>query len=215
MTSTRDERPKSTEQDGQQPVPEAFRPSLEGIVRAFASGDYDSKQAVPNVEPIRSIVAQQAREFVEDFGETLVELPEQAWVLSSSTDERGSQEILVDLWTAESGSSDCVGRSRARHPGRVPNRGDGAVRSVTLRRIVIGFLRDSLPRGKVVFVADGTERNRMSQGKTGAKRRAVMIFLPSRQAAVGCCVWAPVKGSSAWAGVCRELRRAGESPSLV
>ena len=90
-------------------MPEAFRPSLEGIVRAFTSGDYDLKQAGPNVEPIRSIVAQQAREFVEDFGETLVELPEQAWGSSVARPMRGDYwEILVDLWTAESGSSDLV-----------------------------------------------------------------------------------------------------------
>lgn len=95
------------DEESQIPVPEAFRPLIRDIVRALAAGNYELAGGVTNADvTIRD--AKQAREYVADYGETLVELPDAAWSTSVCRWMRTHWDVLVDLWTSESGGSDLV-----------------------------------------------------------------------------------------------------------
>ena len=61
------------------PVGDAWRPTLEEVVKALAEGDYELSQRPPCVLPVSAKVAEQMRAYVADFGEELIELPKDAW----------------------------------------------------------------------------------------------------------------------------------------
>jgi hypothetical protein len=90
------------------PAATAWRPTLKEIIRAFASGDFALERGVPAVAPVTSEVAQQISNYVKEYGETLVELPEDSWDASISQWMQSHSEVLVDPWTEESGRSDLV-----------------------------------------------------------------------------------------------------------
>lgn len=91
----------------QVPVPEAFRPVIRDIVRALAAGNYELTGGAPNAD-VRIRNATLARECVADYGETLLELPDETWSTSVCRWMGSHWDVLVDLWTVESGASDLV-----------------------------------------------------------------------------------------------------------
>ena|SRR6187399_239658 len=94
--------------EGQQPIPQAWREPLREVVRAFAEGDYGLSRGVAGVDPVPASKAKQFGEYVVDYGETLVELPEETWATSVMQWIGPHWEFWVDLWTAEEGRSDMV-----------------------------------------------------------------------------------------------------------
>jgi hypothetical protein len=90
------------------PVATAWRPAFTEVVRAFAEGDFQLSRGVPSVAPIQPDVAAQIQAYVRDYGESLIELPEEAWSTSISHWMWDYWEVVVDLWTAESGRSDMI-----------------------------------------------------------------------------------------------------------
>jgi hypothetical protein len=90
------------------PVADVWRPVIQSIVMALVEGDYELARGIPFVEPPLSVVAEHAQQYVADFGETLAELPEESWKTSQSQWMAGYWQVLVDLWTVESGDSDLV-----------------------------------------------------------------------------------------------------------
>ncbi len=94
--------------DMQRPVPLIWRPVLRQIVDAIRLGDPRSAAEVPRVAPIPEAVADQIVEYVADYGETLVELPEDSWTTSIAVWTNDRWEVLVDLWTEGEGRSDLV-----------------------------------------------------------------------------------------------------------
>lgn len=92
--------------EAEHPVPSRWRPTLREIARRLASFDY-SLEGIPSVE-CADDAAEQIEELVADYGETLVELPEETWETSVSTWTGFHWDVLVDLWTVESGASDMV-----------------------------------------------------------------------------------------------------------
>ena len=101
----------------QRPVPTVWRYTLEQIVRAFAKGDYELRDSIPLVKPIAAKVALRMRGYVQDYPATLVDLPQQAWESSVSQWMDGYWDVLVDLWTAESGPSDLALSARVYEDG--------------------------------------------------------------------------------------------------
>jgi hypothetical protein len=99
------------------PVPTSWRPTLGEIVRAFAGGDFELTQGISTVDRVAPAVAQQAKAYVKEYGESLVDLPEETWTSSVSQWMDGYWDVLVDLWTAESGASDLVLSVRVRESG--------------------------------------------------------------------------------------------------
>ena len=98
-----------SEQDDAQPVPQAWRPTLKAIVAALASGDFELSSSVEGVEQPSAATAAQIRDYLADYGGTLDELPDASWQTSlwQRTSPR-SGNLVVDLWTVESGRSDMV-----------------------------------------------------------------------------------------------------------
>jgi hypothetical protein len=81
---------------------------LREVVSALAEGDYALRRGISSIVQVSARVADQIRAYLADFGETLVELPDETWRTSVSQWMGTYWEVLVDLWTAESGPSDLV-----------------------------------------------------------------------------------------------------------
>ena len=96
------------DEDEQQPVPTAWRPAFRDIVNAFVQHDYRLSEGVGNVLPISAKTAKQIREYIEDYGETLVALPDKTWASSVCIWMGKKWEVLIDLWTKGEGRSDLV-----------------------------------------------------------------------------------------------------------
>jgi len=90
------------------PVPSAWRETFRDIARALAAGDFNLAHVSPSAPPVSSTRAEQMRSYVTDYGETLDDLPDESWGRSVSQGMGAHWDVLVDLWTVESGASDLV-----------------------------------------------------------------------------------------------------------
>ncbi|MEM7244426.1 MAG: hypothetical protein AAF533_03740 [Acidobacteriota bacterium] len=100
--------PVLKDDENERPIPGAWRPTFQAIVAAFVKGDYEMSVGVPGVEPLSPEKAQHVRDSIADYGETLVDLPDDTWK-SSVTLWMGSHwDVLIDLWTESEGRSDLV-----------------------------------------------------------------------------------------------------------
>lgn len=106
--------PKDPDRPGR--IVEVLRAPLRGIVEAWVSGDYVLSAGVPMVDPPDAETARQVREYIEDYGEQLEALPDEAWPTSRSVWEGDHWSLYVDLWT-NSGRSDMVLATKAREEG--------------------------------------------------------------------------------------------------
>ena len=90
----------------QRSVPAQWRPTLKKIVDCFVRGDY-ALAGIEGVKPLAKADAERIQRYVLGYGETLVELSDETWK-SSVVQWTGGEDwdVLVDLWTAESGRSD-------------------------------------------------------------------------------------------------------------
>jgi hypothetical protein len=100
--------PALNDPDKEHPIPHAWRPMLSAAVECFVDGDYGLARGVEGVEPVTAATAEQIRDYLTDYGSTLVDLPDDAWQTSVAQWMGTHWEILVDLWTAEEGRSDLV-----------------------------------------------------------------------------------------------------------
>src|SRR5918997_2925253 len=98
--------PAVKDPDAAHPIAGAWRPMLREVVRRFVEGDYHLAQGVPGVEPVSTATAEQVRDYLADYGATLVELPGDTWQTSVAQWMGSHWDILVDLGTAEEGRSD-------------------------------------------------------------------------------------------------------------
>ena len=98
--------PALKDDTAQHPVASIWRPTLSEIVKALVAGYYALGQRPASVAPVRAEVADQIKAYIADYGETVVDLPEDSWSTSVSQWMGTHWEVLVDLWTAESGDSD-------------------------------------------------------------------------------------------------------------
>ncbi len=88
------------------PIAEVWRPTIRQIVKALAEGDYEIARGIKWVTPPNTKRVKQMRSYVADFGETLTELSDETWDSSVSQWMETHWDVLVDLWTVESGRSD-------------------------------------------------------------------------------------------------------------
>lgn len=97
------------DENSQRPVASAWRPTLRSIVKAFALKDYaliGSK--IQCVDPVPDPKARRIEKYIAIYGESLAELPDDTWQSSVSQWMGTHWEVLVDLFTEESGESDLV-----------------------------------------------------------------------------------------------------------
>jgi hypothetical protein len=83
-------------------------PSVPQNRGAFVQRDYRLSAGVPGVEPVTNETAAHIEKYIEDYGETLVELPEETWDSSVCIWQGKGWDALVDLWTRAEGRSDLV-----------------------------------------------------------------------------------------------------------
>ena len=90
------------------PIPTAWRETLSAIVEAFATGDYGLEKGVANVAPVSAEIASRIHKYLQDYGATLIALPDATWGSSVCIWYGDHWDALVDLWTQEEGQSDLV-----------------------------------------------------------------------------------------------------------
>ncbi|HJQ24166.1 MAG TPA: hypothetical protein VKA60_09650 [Blastocatellia bacterium] len=99
------------DEENERPIPSAWRPIFREVVKAFAHHDYHVSAGVPGVAPISDETASQVAEYIQDYGATLIELPEETWDSSVCMWMGNTWDALIDLWTLEEGRSDLVLRA--------------------------------------------------------------------------------------------------------
>lgn len=90
------------------PVPHVWRPIFSAIVKSFVKKDYKLAYRINHVKPVSLNTANQIREYIEDYGEELIELPEEAWDTSVYIYCGDYWSVLIDLYTKTEGQSDLV-----------------------------------------------------------------------------------------------------------
>ena len=95
-------------EENELPIPHIWRPIFKEIINAFVKGDYNLSSEIKNVNPISNETAEQIKEYVEDYGEELVELPNETWNSSVYIYYGDYWNVLIDLYTKEEGLSDLV-----------------------------------------------------------------------------------------------------------
>lgn len=98
----------SKDEDAQQSIPVAWRSTLTAIVDALVEADFSLRRGIAGVSPVAASTIEQMSGYVTHYGETLAPLTAETWRTSVAMWMRGHWEILVDLQTVESGSSDLV-----------------------------------------------------------------------------------------------------------
>jgi len=101
-------RPPIKDVDAAHPVASAWRPVLEDAITAFARGDFSVARGSGAVAPISAATAARITNNLAKHGETLTELPAEAWKTSVAQWMETHWDVLIDLWTVESGASDLV-----------------------------------------------------------------------------------------------------------
>ena len=99
---------QSPSDEAQRPIPPAWRHTFREIVSALVAADYRLEAQIAGVEPVSIETATQIRDYLRDYGATLVELPEATWESSVCIWTGSHWDVIVDLWTQEEGRSDLV-----------------------------------------------------------------------------------------------------------
>ncbi len=94
--------------DEEHPIAVAWRHTLQEIVHALVEGDYGLSRGIASVAPVDEATAEQIRGYVSQYGETLIELPDETWSTSVAQWMGTHWDALVDLWTRQSGRSDMI-----------------------------------------------------------------------------------------------------------
>lgn len=84
--------------DAQRPVPERWRPVLREIAEAIRLGDPALASRLPSVAEVPTDTAAHIRDYVADYGEALIPLPEESWDSSVALWQGSFWEVLVDLY---------------------------------------------------------------------------------------------------------------------
>lgn len=90
------------------PVPTVWRSVFHEIVKSFVEEDYTLSSGISGVGSIPYETSNQIKEYIQDYGETLINLPEQSWDSSICIWLGSKWDVLVDLWTEAEGRSDMV-----------------------------------------------------------------------------------------------------------
>lgn len=103
--------------ENQRPLPAVWRPVFQAVVTALVSGDYRLSTPIPGLRPLSAETAEAIRDYIQEYGETLIALPEATWDSSICLWMGDYWDVLVDLWTLGEGRSDLVLQARVRESG--------------------------------------------------------------------------------------------------
>lgn len=96
------------DEKNQQSIPTDWRSTLALIVEAIKSSNFPLLESNTNIKPISQSDMKRIRENIEDYGCSIISLPEATWNTSACHWMRGYWDVLVDLYTIEEGASDLV-----------------------------------------------------------------------------------------------------------
>ncbi|QKJ67284.1 hypothetical protein HQN60_11550 [Deefgea piscis] len=96
------------DEENQLPIPTVWRPIFVSIVDAFVKKDYSLSCEIDGVASVSKETANHIKEYIEDYGEELIQLPNETWESSICICMSGHWDVLIDLWTAGEGRSDLV-----------------------------------------------------------------------------------------------------------
>ncbi len=89
-------------------IPTAWRPAFSKIVDAFCKKDYSLSSGIIGVSSVSNETAIHIKEYIQDYGEELVQLPDETWDSSICIWTGSHWDVLIELWTAGEGRSDLV-----------------------------------------------------------------------------------------------------------
>lgn len=100
--------PVEKNEEDELPIPHVWRPIFEEIVNTFVKKDYNLSAGIKNVNPVSDDTAEQIKEYIEDYGEELINLPEETWNTSVYICYGNYWNVIIDLFTKNEGLSDLV-----------------------------------------------------------------------------------------------------------
>jgi len=102
------EPPAVKDEESAHPIAGSWRPVFRAVVKAFSEDDFELSRGVAGVAPVDPGIASQNRAYVRNYGELLVDLPEDTWATSCAQWMGQHWDVLVDLYTEGEGASDLV-----------------------------------------------------------------------------------------------------------
>ena len=96
------------DEESERAIPTAWRGIFSNIVEAFSKKDYSLSIGGEGVSFISDETANHIREYIHDYGEKLIPLPEETWESSVCIWMGTHWDVLIDLWTQGEGRSDLV-----------------------------------------------------------------------------------------------------------
>jgi len=100
--------PVEKDEENELPIPTVWRSTFVSIVNAFVKKDYLLSNEIKGVSPVSMETASQIKEYIEDYGQELIQLPNETWKSSICIYMEDRWDVLIDLWTAGEGRSDLV-----------------------------------------------------------------------------------------------------------
>lgn len=105
------------DEDNQLPIPTLWRPIFKEIVSALARKDYFLSNKPSFTAPVSQKTADYISEYIEDYGESLTDLPDDTWDSSFCLWMGDKWDVLIDLWTEGEGRSDLALKAEVEEAG--------------------------------------------------------------------------------------------------
>ena len=96
------------DEENERPIPSVWRSTFSSIVDAFVKKDYSLSCGITGVSSVPDETATHIKEYIQDYGEELAQLPDETWESSIYIWMGGHWDALIDLWTIGEGRSDLV-----------------------------------------------------------------------------------------------------------
>ncbi|WP_160151715.1 hypothetical protein [Microbulbifer sp. ALW1] len=90
------------------PIPTVWRPLFSSVVDCFVKKDYQISGGIEGVSSISTETARHIKDYIQDYGERLIPLPDETWESSVCIYMGNHWDVLIDLWTVGEGRSDLV-----------------------------------------------------------------------------------------------------------
>ena len=100
--------PVEKNEEDELPIPHVWRPIFKSIVKAFVKRDYGLSAGIEYVNPVSNDTMEQIKDYIDDYGEELIDLPEETWDTSVYICYGDYWSVMVDLFTKDEGLSDLV-----------------------------------------------------------------------------------------------------------
>lgn len=105
------------DENNQLPIPTVWRPIFKEIVSALVKKDYLLKCNPCFTSPVSQETADFISGYIDDYGESLIDLPDDTWDSSVCLWMGNKWDVLIDLWTEGEGRSDLAFKAEVEESG--------------------------------------------------------------------------------------------------